>query len=53
MYLLKPTKKPSKHLSMTEACKCNCQFHPLTFEKRGEEEIQMADFESNHNPHIF
>lgn len=44
MYLLKPTKKPSKHLSMTEACKYNCQFHPLTFEKRGEEEIQMADF---------
>lgn len=52
MYLLKPTKKPSKHLSMTEACKCNCQFHLLTFKKRGQEEVQMDDFQSNHHPLI-
>lgn len=50
MYLLKSTKKPSKHLSMTEACKCNCWFHLRAFKKRGQEAVQMADFQSNHHP---
>ncbi len=50
MYLQKPAKKRSKHLSMTEACKCNCWFHLRAFKKRGQERVQMDDFKYNHLP---
>lgn len=51
MYWREPAAN-SEHLSMIEAGKCNCQFHPLTFKNRRQKGVQMDDFKSNHHSEI-